>query len=234
MGVRLPKLENALALREPPRYRTKVEIAYNALKEAILTGSCPPGTPLVLRTVARELGMSEIPVREAFQRLDREGLISIAPHVSVRVSDFPMEGVIENLLIRRELEGLAAELAAKHITDDVLNQLEAQLVKMEACLHSGDFAKFEPLNRNFHLTMYGVIPYSRLYRLIEETWNQVPQTRSAFVLVPKHAVVAHEEHKLIVEALRNRDGTEARHLVRRQKLRAVEAIRRAHRGGALR
>ena len=85
------------------------------------------------------------------------------------------------------------------------------------------FDQFGDLNRLFHMTMYDVIKARRLIKLIDQIWDQVPRAASVFTLVPERAVVAFEEHTLILDAVRDRDADRTKALVRRHKLAGRDA-----------
>jgi DNA-binding GntR family transcriptional regulator len=213
-----------------PAYRTKAESVYDALKEAILSGELEPGTVLRLRTLQTRFGVSITPIREALRALAQEGLVDIRAHAEARVSDLPEEALRENLLIRAELEGLAARLAVQHLTEDTLRELEGLCEEMEQCLRFGDLRQYGILNRRFHLALYAKAPYPLLYELIVHLWNRVPQARSVFALVPGYAAESQKGHRKMLEALRRRDGERLAQYVREQKLGAMEALtRRARR-----
>lgn len=216
----------AIGQATPLGYKTKAQMAYEALRETILNGSRPPGQRLVARGIAAELGMSEIPVREALQRLGREGLVTLMPHVGARVSDLLLDELGEILLIRSELEGLATRLAADHVSEELLSELERQIKAMDAVINSGNLERYGAMNRRFHQTIYNIVPYPQLRALIEELWNQEPRARSVFVLNPRRARASHVEHRQIMAALRARDGQTAGRIVRDQKLKARDSLRR--------
>ncbi len=205
-------------------YKTKAQVAYDSLREAILNGSLAPGRRLIGRTLAVGLGMSEIPVREAIQQLNREGLVALVPHAGARVSDLQVGGLAEILLIRSELEDLATRLAVGHLTHETFAHLERQMVEMDAIIASGNYESYGMMNRVFHRTIYDVIPYPQLRAIILHLWNQEPRARSVFVLNPTRVRASHGEHRAIIEALRAGDGERAGALVRAQKLQAMEAL----------
>lgn len=209
-------------------YRTKSVLVYETLKAAILSGSLPPGERLRVKALSDGLGVSQTPVREALRLLAKEGLVVIRLHSEALVADLPMEGIEENLLIRAELETLAARIAAQYITDEVLQELEALCAQMDDCVQAGNGERYGELNRRFHLAIYRCIPYKRLYGLIEELWNQVPRARWVFVLAPHYMAQSQTGHRKIVEALRARDGERAAEIVRDQKRTARELLS-AHR-----
>jgi DNA-binding GntR family transcriptional regulator len=199
---------------------TKADRAYEGLRRAILTGVLEPKEQINPKEVAAELGMSVIPVREALRRLEQEGLIVIKPHIGAAVRELPIAELRENLLIRSELEALAARLAAPLMTKPVIDQLQILIDKMETCIASRHYEQFGALNREFHMTAYDIIAERSLVRLIEQQWDQVPRAASVFALVPEHAIIAQQEHHKIFEAFNHRDAQLAADLTREHKLRA--------------
>ena len=202
------------------KWVTKADRAHEGLRQAILTGRLEPKEQINPKAVAAEFGMSVIPVREALRRLEQEGLIVIKPHVGAAVRELPVAELRENLLIRSELEALAARIAAPLMTAGVLDELSVLLSQMDACLAERHYESFGALNRQFHMTAYGVIPENGLIRLIEQQWDQVPRAASVFLLVPAHAITAQREHILIFDALKRGDAETAANLTREHKLRA--------------
>lgn len=213
------KLEH-LPVDDLARWVTKAERAYEGLRQAILTGVLEPKEQINPKAVAAEFDMSVIPVREALRRLEQDGLIVIKPHVGAAVREFPIAELRENLLIRSELEALAARLAAPLMSEAVLGNLQSLLDKMDACIAGTHYEQFGALNRQFHMTAYRVIAEQGLIRLIEQQWDQVPRGASVFALVPEHAIAAQQEHLLIFDALEQGDENAAANLTRDHKLRA--------------
>ena len=216
-------------LKPPPqgefaRWSTKADFAYEALRQAIVTGVLEPGQQINPKQVAVDLGMSIIPVREAMRRLEQERLVAIKPYVGAEVKELPIDELCENLLIRSQLESLAAELAAPLVTDQVFDDLRTQLDDQETCLAERQLDDFGALNRRFHTTIYAVIKERRLAQLIDHIWDQVPRAASVFTLVPDRAAVAFKEHILIFEALRDRDADRAGKLMRHHKLGGRAAV----------
>ena len=96
-------------------------------------------------------------VTSVAQKLEQEGLIVIKPHIGAAVRELPIAELRENLLIRSELEALAARLAAPLMTKPVLDDLQRLLDKMDACIRTKRYEQFGALNRQFHMTAYDVI-----------------------------------------------------------------------------
>ena len=226
-GIDQRKKEVGGKLGAPPvdvlaRWVTKADRAYEGLRQAILTGVLEPNEQINPKEVAAEFGMSVIPVREALRRLEQEGLIVIKPHVGAAVRELPVEELRENLLIRSELEALAARLAAPLLSPETLGALQVLIDKMDRCIVDKHYEQFGSLNRQFHMTTYQVIPERGLLKLIEQQWDQVPRAASVFALVPEHAIAAQKEHLQIFEALKRGDAETAANLTREHKLRARE------------
>src|ERR1043166_9973647 len=100
-------------LRQPPpaegriRPRTMAEFALEQLREAIILGELPAGTPLRLDELARSLGMSISPIREAVRQLEALGLAKHVPHQGARVLDFDIEGRGDRFQVRLAREALS-------------------------------------------------------------------------------------------------------------------------------
>src|ERR1700694_1316470 len=92
-------------------YKTKQELAYVALRDAIITCRFPPGKRLLEVELAQQLGISRSPVREALKRLGHEGLVSEIPHIGATVSAVGLDSLHELYLIIASLESLACREA---------------------------------------------------------------------------------------------------------------------------
>lgn len=115
-------------------YATAQQYAYRFLREAILSGRFAAGTPLKPDRIAKSLGVSRMPVREAIRQLDSEGLVVIRPNRSAVVTSLGPDDVLELYEIRAVLEGLAARLAVPHLTREALDDLrdlDARMVRVE-------------------------------------------------------------------------------------------------------
>ncbi|MDV6251147.1 GntR family transcriptional regulator [Vibrio sp. EA2] len=197
---------------------TKSETLTESLIEAIVNGDVAPGSKISEPELARKYQVSRGPLREAIMRLEGLGLIERIPHVGARVITFSPEKLIELYSVREALEGMAARLAARHITQEELLSLEMLLsthskhidqVEGSSYFHQhGDF--------DFH---YRIIQASRnsklitllcdeLYHLLRMYRYQSPRSQSR----PNEAL---NEHKYILEAIRNRDEELAEMLMRR-------------------
>ncbi len=105
--------------------QTLADQACDVIERAILNGDLPPGTPLGEAELASRIGISRGPLREAINRLEGRRLLQRVPHMGVRVVCLSDAEVAEIYAMREVLEGLAARLAAEHMTPEEMDALEA-------------------------------------------------------------------------------------------------------------
>ena len=133
------------ALNEPEDRQTLAESITGRLRQLILDGQLPPGQSLRPADLAPRLGVSVMPVREALRILEAEGLVTFKPRIGARVAEIDAEDVEELYLVRGALEGLAARLAVKNLTDEDLLDLHEAFDEMTAARASDDFDDLQPL-----------------------------------------------------------------------------------------
>ncbi len=205
-------------------FRTKAELVYDNLRKRILGGDLEPGSQLSISAVARELGVSEIPVRESFTRLESEGLLQSEAHKSATISVLDAHDVEELFAIRVELEALALRHAATHITPSQLAGIRAILDQMAAAEREGDAAAYGRLNREFHLAIYDAQPFRRLSAMIRQLWDSTDWCRRIFATDADYWLASSSEHEGIYETLEARDGERAATLLRQQKARGCRRL----------
>ena len=106
-------------------FTTKSQYVYDTLRKRIVSGENKPGERLILRKVAAMTGTSLIPVREALNKLEADGLVTQIPHVGARIATPDLEKIEEVLLIRAALEILGIQATLPFITDADFDGLEA-------------------------------------------------------------------------------------------------------------
>jgi DNA-binding GntR family transcriptional regulator len=132
----------------PPSLTDK---AYAELEERIVTLALPPGQVLSENALAGSLGIGRTPIREALQRLAREGLIVILPRRGVMVSEINVRSQLELLRVRRELERLMAQLASKRATAEEKARFKELAKAMNLCARKDDDVGFMRLDRELNL-----------------------------------------------------------------------------------
>ena len=174
------------------------------LLQAILSGRFPPDSRIVETRVARELGTSQAPVREALRGLEALGVVEIAPFRGARVRRPSAAELLEAYAVRSELESLGARLAVPRMTDEDLDVLFALGAEMRAAAVTGDRHAVAMADANFHahiVSMAGNATLERVWRSLE------PFSRTYItLLVPgADAQWTADLHAPIFDALRARD-----------------------------
>ena len=136
-----------------------------ALAERIISGALAPGEKLRQDAIAEEFGASHVPVREAFRRLEAQGLVASKPRRGVRVAGFSLEEVREVAEMRAALEVLALRNAAPHLTRAILDAAEEAT---RAGDHAPDVQSWEEANRSFHRLILTPCAMPRLLKTIDD------------------------------------------------------------------
>lgn len=212
-----------LAVPKDSRYRTKQELVYRTLRDAIMRCELPPGTRLVIDDIARRLAVSSIPVREALQILQSDGLVINTPHVGATVAPISRESIREVFTILEGLEIVSTRNAALEASPAGLDELSGVVDSMDLALKDGRYEDWADLNTRFHLSFSRLSAMPLLEEMLERILARWDRVRSYFfsgVLV--HRVdVAQEEHHALLAAMQRKD------------LAALEDTVRQHNQGAL-
>lgn len=184
--------------KEPLRVRV-----YSYLRSAILSGNILPEEHLVEEVVARELGVSRTPVREALQKLEREGLLEHFPNrgfLVPRETESQVAGIFE---IRAILEGYILRIACENATNGFLSELSLLLKKAERCLGKGRMEELHRLNTMFHDRIMDQVPgRDGLKGHIRDLREHVLRYRSATLLSPGGAERTLKGHAKVILALK--------------------------------
>lgn len=185
------------------------------LLEDILAGRYPPNSRIIETRVARELGTSQAPVREALRGLEALGVVEILPFKGARVRHPSRDELLEAYAVRSELESLAARLAVPRITDADLADMERLLLEMERSADADDRHAVARADAAFHAQLIRLAGNATLGR----AWQALePYSRTYITLFGPRADahLSANLHPSIVAALRTRDPV------------AVEAALREH------
>ncbi len=193
----------------PEKYRTMQEIAYDAIRDGILAGRHAPGQRLIADDLAKELGVSRMPVREALHRLEVAGLVTITPHRGAVVSELSEAECVEIYHVRAVLDGLATRLATPNLSDADHARLAALLADMEAGVSAKDVRRVLNVNREFHVVIWSAARAPRLRELLENLYDSSQRFRNISVLIPGRLDQITYEHRLIAEALARGDAAAA-------------------------
>jgi DNA-binding GntR family transcriptional regulator len=135
----------------PDRPETLTEQAYFRLEEMIVTLALAPGSVLSEQALSAELGIGRTPIREALQRLAREGLVLVLPRKAIIVTETDPKRQLLVLEVRRELERLLARASAERATEDERRRFQAIADGMDAAAKTNDDIAFMRLDRELNL-----------------------------------------------------------------------------------
>ena len=200
------------------RTRSRAEFVYESLRDAISDGRIGAGERVREEEVARNLGVSRTPVREALQRLQQRGILVLGAGRGLVVAQLNQQQVIELYAMRQILEGSAARFAALHATPAeiaILYQLQEELKAAESAplLHVS-------LNLQFHQAIYEAAHNRYLMQTLESLLDSFALLRNATFRLPHAPRDSHEERRRIIAAIERRDPDQAEKEAREHILQA--------------
>ena len=198
-------------------FATKAELAYRRVRDLILSGELEPGAVLPQATLARTIGMSTTPLREALRRLKQEGLVELDAHRDARVATLDADEARNLLEMRLALDPFAASLAAQRRTDDDLAAIADALEHLES-LPRNPTPEQLARHRSFHSAIHRASHNALLIAALDGLWDKTDRYR-------RHALEADRsteeraaravEHRAMFEAVRDRAADAAADLLRR-------------------
>ena len=184
----------------------------NKLMDWIMDGKLKMGEKLNTEELARQLGVSRMPIREALKSLEKMGLAESIPYVGVKLVSLEQEDVLQIYLMRQLLEPLAAGEACKKITEEQIHELEEIHKEYIPIVEADeiDAKKLYLQNRKFHFAIYSISEMDRVCAMIESLWD----TLSFFKLIYGRDVIKNTngaknmiaEHQGYIDALKYRDA----------------------------
>lgn len=185
------------------------KLAYQKIKEAILTFQFLPNQNLVEGELAAQLGISKTPVRDALMRLEKEGLVSRQPYKGTFVSEITNQDMVNIFEIRVVLEGLAVRLAAKALTQEDLEQMEVLVEQHEAALQEQDYVKASQINAKFHGIILQRCSNQRLREMLLNLDDHLKRYRLLSIAQGVRVEKSVPEHRHILTVLRGGDPDQA-------------------------
>lgn len=195
-------------------YKPLRDVVFGALREAIIAGELKPGERLMEVQLAEEMGVSRTPVREAIRKLELEGLVVMIPRKGAYVAGLSLKDAADVFEIRESLEGLAAALAADRITDEELEAMEKILVEIHESAESGDVEAIIKQDAEFHQVLFAATRNDRLAQMINNLKEQIDRFRVQSFTNPARIKSILQEHRRIVNAIKERDADKAEKLAK--------------------
>ena len=201
--------------------------AYASIKKAIITAQFEPNRRLVEETMAADIGASRTPIREALQKLEKEGLIFRLPSAGFAVKGVTEEEVEDILGLQCVLEGYAGRLAAERISEDETQSLAEIITRQEECLAKADTEGFIHFDSEFHDTIHRVAKNRRLYNLVQNLRDCMDRYRAiVFCSSDARFRLSIRDHKEIVSLMRTRNAKRIEKLIGRHITRGKNVIKK--------
>jgi DNA-binding GntR family transcriptional regulator len=185
--------------------------AYKIIKEAIITQKLPQGSQLKESDLVARLGVSRTPIREALNQLFREGIIDIYPRQGAFVRKWTTADVLEVLILREVLEGVAARLATNRLQEESIKVLEGYFKQYE-----NGVIGYAEADERFHSNIILASGSSRVIALTNGLRDtlQMMNMRAVTFRYPERIKNSSAEHMNIIEAFKSRDEMLAEQLTR--------------------
>lgn len=188
--------------------------AYHKLKRIILERRILPGGKLNEGELAQALGISRTPIREAVNRLEKEGLVDIFPQRGAFVVQFSEKDIFELFLIREYLEGLAANLAAERVDEKDLVKLNSLIQGFQEPFGDKEVKLYARNDFKFHQTIVTLSGARRLITLVSTLHDHIRIFRLTTIGLSGRMKVSLSEHRQIIKALKEKDAEKAERVMR--------------------
>lgn len=202
-------------LTDTPSHKQLRNIVAEQMRAAILNGHYKPGEWLRQERLAQDLGVSQMPVREALKELAAEGVIEHVPYRGARVVAFSIEDILDLYSHRAYLESRAAFIAAELITAEELIAIKDLQAEVEKHGAPESVSKYRELNRKLHQHIYLASRREYLIRTLNQMWATFPTmlianfAATAVRPLPERDPVDVAEHRAIISALESQDASAA-------------------------
>jgi DNA-binding GntR family transcriptional regulator len=198
-----------------PLTRNASSAATELIRQAIIDGRLPPGRRLKEEELARELGISRTPVREALLMLNAEGLVDATPNRGAVVRSHSAEDLDDLYQLRALLEGYSTRRAATRLSDDAIRGLRESCERFEGLLDAGaEMSEVVNENLAFHQAILERAGSARLISMVRQVIELPLVYRSYVWYSPEQQRISAHYHRQITRALETRDAERAELLMK--------------------
>jgi DNA-binding GntR family transcriptional regulator len=209
-----------------PVTRSASDVAVELIRQAVIEGRLEPGQRLKEEDLARELGISRTPVREALLVLQTEGLIEALPNRGSIVRSYSPEDLYDMYELRALLEGYAARQASQRISADELAALAESNKRFSKLRRNGDMSDLVAENMRFHNAILDAAGSQRLARMVRSV-IELPLVYRSYVWYSKEQIrISEHYHAQLFAALEARDGDRAELIMKEHVFEARDFLTR--------
>jgi DNA-binding GntR family transcriptional regulator len=185
------------------------DIVFNTLRQAILTGELKPGERLPEVHLAKRLGVSRTPIREAIHKLELEGLVIMVANHGAQVAQLDEKSLHDVMEVRRALDALSVELACERICTEELEALSQACDAFDNAILSEDIKKIAQADVAFHDIIIRAAGNKRLTQIVNNLSEQMYRYRYEHIKDRKQHARLAGEHRLIYESIVRKDKSTA-------------------------
>jgi DNA-binding GntR family transcriptional regulator len=186
----------------------------NKIRNWICDGTLKEGQKIGLTDIAKRLGVSEMPVREAIKMLVAQGLLESFPYRGTWVKALSVEDIQELYMLRELLESQALFFAIARINSKEISELKKLAAEVEAAINNNDMLGYFEKNQIFHFRLYAASRQKQLCSLISTVWTNLAYYRLIYFRARVSQYAAVNEHQAYIQACENRDYKAAQEVLK--------------------
>jgi DNA-binding GntR family transcriptional regulator len=203
--------------------KSKNEQVYEYLHTQILHGALPPGSRLIIDQIAKQLGVSQIPIREAIFRLESDGFVTFETHVGAKVSEIRAREIREVFQVLEAMEVISGRAACALIGKDEIKWLE-NLTKDMARV-TGDPNQWSLHNKEFHQYICDIAEAGLVKKVLREALDHWDRLRHYYLreVSARRVKEAQHEHEQLIKALKKGDADQFEAIIRKHNQESLQA-----------
>jgi DNA-binding GntR family transcriptional regulator len=178
---------------------------FKVIEKAILTGTIKPGERIIETDLAKKLGTSKSPIREALRKLEGEGIVQLLPRKGYIVKEIDRKSIDDFFDIMLIVEPATVRMSLRKKQDDVCKELDEFIAKMERQLKKRGFDSYLVLNDQFHAYFYRLADNEWATKFSQMLRKRADMLRSLSLFTRNRFTPSIEEHRAIVEAYKKSD-----------------------------
>ena len=188
--------------------RSKSSLAYEVLRNAIISLKLQPGSRIDKSEICERLGLSRQPLSEALARLAEERLVAVEPQKGTYVTLISLSEVEEAAFVREALEVATIRRVAHDIDNETIDRLRLIVDYQSAAAAAGDHEEFYLLDVRFHAVLFARLALRRVAEVVESARAHTERIRRLLIPTQRNPATI-VEHNAILQALARRDGDAA-------------------------
>ena len=200
------------------------EVVFSTLRQAIITGEFSPGERLMEVSLARQMGVSRTPVREAIRKLELEGLVTMIPRKGAQVAHITEKSLRDVVEVRMALEEYAVALACERISSQGYEELARLHSEFNDAVNKEEILEIAEKDEHFHDAIFRAAQNERLISIINNLREQFYRYRLEYVKDIRQRSTLVTEHLALLNAIRAGDQQGAKAIMRTHLTNHLDAV----------